>query len=874
MFNKTASKTDKILKHCWVSFIMGSDSYHKILSSAVARAIEIPFTCYVYLKINDRYVAYIRKGDTPSEKIIAKINTSLQSGIFIRSEDIDAYNEFLNNCKPIDEKKDNKSDQLDTMGSDIRKNVFVTELSSNESAKPPAESIPIDIRLNNCFTDFIKQLNPNEIVNFSGEHLDFQLDDNLLYQALMPKLQEINFNHSPQSKSDFIKALHDPASTFWQDIFKVTGMFHDDSQETNVVSGNFENENKEKIIVEGKREKDNKDKLVIVGSVEEEQNENVLVKGKTTKNDPQTIKVKGKTPQNEPQIIKVKGKTPKNDPQIIKVKNHEALKMKENIVRIFGEKIENEFLPIIVKDRENAEDKIFKSHGIYLNSAINSTKNIKKHLAQYSEKILDLKNDNQEETESVGMEFYQCLLDEVGATEQTLIKLREDFQSQEKKMSLLFSNPNQSELKNHVSNLVLLQDKCDELKDWNNINTESSEHIDGTPLNKIENDTSDLVTALRGIIKKQKEALSMYDKENAKLKNEITQKLDDKEEINSLRDQIQQLKTQITQQEKQMQDQNQLINDLDNELLSKMEELEKNKNQISQNDIQIKEFEDFVFNHTEYIGNIEKENQDIQKLYETKRNEVDDLKKEIRGWENRVQELEVLLKEHQGKNTDLKNNITDIKFNELHLKSQIGKLEEIVTGIKEDPNESISYSQSNKSLTNMLKDSEERYEKEVEKSKIFKSRIDILENEKTSRDIQDEQINKLRRKLSDNLDALEEKNRIFVQQEESAQAKITMLQNLNEQNRATISRLTRFHEKLKTQHSEMIQKLSTNTDNTPDYKKQVNDVSVELSNNKIMLSQLEKRFNNVSQEKKDLQAKYNDALKKIKLLEFNLKKAS
>ena len=854
---------------------MGSDSYHKILSSAVARAIEIPFTCYVHLKINDRYVAYIRKGDTPSEKVIAKINTSIQSGIFIKSEDIDAYNEFLNSCKPIDENKENKSDQLDTMGSDIRKNVFVSDLSSNESSKAPVETNPIDIRVNNFFTDFIKHLNINEIANLSTEHPDFQLDENLLCQALKPKLQEINFNKSPQSKSDFIRALHDPNSTFWQDIFKVTGMFHDDSQEISVVSGKCEQDNKENVVVEGKREKDNKektvvkgkhekenkDKLVIVGNVEEEENENVLVKGQTSKNEPQTIKVKGKTT--------------KNDPQIIKVKNHEALKMKENIVRIFGEKIESEFLPIIIKSHENAEDKILQSHGIYLNSALNSTQNIKKHLAEYSEKILNSKKDNQEEIESVGMEFYQSLLGEVKATEETLIKLRADFQSQEKKKSPLFSSPNQSELNNHVSSLELLQDKCDELKDWNTINTEGSGHIDSTPLNKIENDTSDLVTALRGIIKKQKEALAIYNKENAKLKNEITQKLDDKEEINSLRDQIQQLQTQNTQQEKQIQDQNQLINDLDNELLSRMEELEKHKNQISQNDIQIKEFEDFVFNHTEYIGNIEKENQDTQKLYETKRNEVDDLRKEIRGWENRVQELEVLLKDHQGKNTDLKNNITDIKFNELHLKNQIGKLEEIVTSINENPNESISYAQSNKSLTNMLKDSEERYEKEVEKSKIFKNRIDILENEKTSRDVQDEQINKLRRKLSDNLDALEEKNRIFVQQEESAQAKITMLQNLNEQNRATISRLTRFHEKLKTQHTEMIQKLSTNNnENTPDYKKQVNDVSVELSNNKLMFSQLEKRFNNISQEKKDLQAKYNDALKKIKLLEFNLKKAS
>ena len=858
---KIASKTDKIPKQCWVSFTMGSDSYHKILSSAVARAIEIPFTCYVYLKINDRYVAYIRKGDTPSEKIITKINTSIQSGIFIKSEDLDAYNEFLNSCKPIDENKENKSDQLDTLGTNIRKNVFVSDLSANESSNTPVETNPIDIRLNNFFTDFIKRLKINDIANLSTEHPDFQLDENILCQALKPKLQEINFNKSPQSKSDFIKALHDPTSTFWQDIFKVTGMFQDESQEVNVVTGKFEQNNKEKIVVEGKREKDNNDKLVVVGSVEEEQDENVLVKGQVSKNEPQTIKVKGKTI--------------KNDPQIIKVKNHEALKMKENIVRIFGEKIESEFLPIIVKDQENAEDKILQSHGIYLNSAINSTKNIKKHLAEYSEKILDSKKDNQEEIESVGMEFYQSLLDEIKSTEETLIKLREDFHSQEKKKSILFSTPNQSELNNHVSTLVLLQDKCDELKDWNNMNTEGSGHNDSTPLNKIENDTSDLVTALRGIIKKQKEALAIYNKENAKLKNEITQKLDDKEEINSLRDQIQQLQTQNTQQEKQIQDQNQLINDLDNELLSKMEELEKHKNQISQNDIQIKEFEDFVFNHTEYIGNIEKENQDTQKLYETKRNEVDDLRKEIRGWENRVQELEVLLKDHQGKNTDLKNNITDIKFNELHLKNQIGKLEEIVTSINENPNESISYAQSNKSLTNMLKDSEERYEKEVEKSKIFKNRIDILENEKTSRDVQDEQINKLRRKLSDNLDALEEKNRIFVQQEESAQAKITMLQNLNEQNRATISRLTRFHEKLKTQHTEMIQKLSTNNnENTPDYKKQVNDVSVELSNNKLMLSQLEKRFNNISQEKKDLQAKYNDALKKIKLLEFNLKKAS
>ncbi|OFZ49598.1 MAG: hypothetical protein A2381_03990 [Bdellovibrionales bacterium RIFOXYB1_FULL_37_110] len=807
---------------------MGSDSYLKILSSAVARAVEIPFTCYLYLKINNRYVAYIRKGDIPSEKIINKINTSIQSGLFIKSEDIDAYNEFINNDKIVSEKKENENEnenkQLNTLGAEIKKDIFISNLNSD-----PGQ---FNISFNHVFADFARTLHTNEVLNFSNNHPDFQLDFDLLCQALKPKLQEINFKDPTHLESELIKALYNPESNLWRDIFKVTGIFNDDSQEINIVKGKFTADNQEKTVVEG--------------NIEEKQNENVLVKGKTFN----------------------------NNPQVIIVKDHEAHKMKEDIVRIFGEKIESEFLPQLIKNQENEEDKIFRSHGIYLNAAINSTHNIKKHLADYSEKILDAKKNNPEEIESVGMEFYQSLLDEVGSTEETLIKLRDDYHSQEKKGSLFFSNQNQSELNHHISSLVLLQDKCGELKNWNNLNSDKTGHIDGTPLNKIENDTGDLVIALRGIIKKQKEAIAFYNKENTKLKNEITQKQDEKDEIASLKDQIQQLKAQIAQQEKQIQDQNQLVNDLDSELSSKMEELEKNKSQISQNDIQIKEFEDFVFNHTEYIGNIEKENQNIQKLYETKRNEVDDLKKEIRNWEARMQELEILLKEHQDKNTDLKHNIADLNFNESYLKGQIAKLQEIITNFNENPNESISYAQSNKSLTNMLKDHEERYEKESEKLKILKSRIEMLENEKTARDVQDEQINKLRRKLSDNLDLIEEKNKIFIQQEESAQAKITMLQNHNEQNRATIQRLTRFHEKLKTQHAEMIQKLNTNNEHTPDYKKLLNDVSVELSNNKLMLSQLEKRFSNVSQEKKDLQAKYNDALKKIKLLEFNLKKAS
>ena len=802
---------------------MGSDSYLKILSSVVARAVEIPFTCYVYLKINDRYVAYIRKGDIPSEKIISKINTSIQSGLFIKSEDIDTYNRFLNNYQAMSgEKKENESDRLNIVGSEIRKNIFVSDPSQ------------FNFRFNHCFTDFIKTIRLDDILDISHDHPDFQLDYNLLCQALRPKLLEINFNNPTQSESEFIKTLYNPESNFWNDIFKVTGIFNDNSQEVNVISGKFDEDNQEKIIVEG--------------NIEKEQNESVIVKGKNSNDSPQTIKVK----------------------------DHQAHKMKKDIVRIFGEKIESEFLPILIKNKENEEDKIFRSHGIYLNSALNSTKNIKKHLADYSEKILVSSKDNQEEIESVGMAFYQSLLNEVSATEETLIKLKDDYHAKEEKKSLLFSksNPPDPQLDNHVSSLVLLQDKCGELKNWNNINTDGTGHIDGTPLNKIENDTSDLVIALRGIIKKQKEAISFYNKENAKLKNEITLKQEEKNEIDALKEQIQQLQSQINQHEKQAQDQNQLINDLNQELTLKMEELEKNKKQISQNDIQIKEFEDFVFNHTEYIGNIEKENQDIQKIYESKRNEVDDLKKEVRSWEARVLELEILLKEHQEKNTDLKNNIADLKFNESHLKSQIIKLEEIITNFNENPGESVSYAQSNKSLTSMLKSNEDRYEKELEKLSILKSRIAVLENEKTARDVQDEQINKLRRKLSDSLDFLEEKNRLFVQQEESAQAKITMLQNHNEQNRATIQRLTRFHEKLKIQHAEMIQKLSITDENTPDYRKQLSDVSVELSNNKLMLSQLEKRFNNVTQEKKDLQAKYNDTLKKIKLLEFNLKKAS
>ena len=65
----------------------------------------------------------------------------------------------------------------------------------------------------------------------------------------------------------------------------------------------------------------------------------------------------------------------------------------------------------------------------------------------------------------------------------------------------------------------------------------------------------------------------------------------------------------------------------------------------------------------------------------------------------------------------------------------------------------------------------------------------------------------------------------------------------------------RLSDDFKIQHAEMIQKLSITDENTPDYRKQLSDVSVELSNNKLMLSQLEKRFNNVTQEKKDLQAK-------------------
>ena len=91
--------------------------YFPILTQALSAGTILPFTCYVHLKLQDRFMVYVARDHEFSESKARKLTTFGHENVYIKNRDKERYFSYLNSFLETEEGKTTLKDLIKELGS-------------------------------------------------------------------------------------------------------------------------------------------------------------------------------------------------------------------------------------------------------------------------------------------------------------------------------------------------------------------------------------------------------------------------------------------------------------------------------------------------------------------------------------------------------------------------------------------------------------------------------------------------------------------------------------------------------------------------------------------------------------------------------------